>query len=252
MHTGRTPALNSAVLTLLGILAGVSLAAAPASAQDQPCPFLCPPAFSVSPSVFVTRAFDTPEVRLLPAGGRGELEQQTEFILFLNLLVPTTVPRTNLSLQLGWAPYAERAANPFTGFTAADLAEEQVDANEPTLDLGVNVDLVRRKEDTQGWVGLTFEVLDQFGPAQQPGDARTYEHNLDFELDASFGLFNWLEGDGYLKNVTAFAELDYLATGLAEAGDEVPNGERVFEEDDSPWTFIAGLTLPVAPLVPGP
>ncbi|MFN2433387.1 MAG: hypothetical protein ABR599_11350 [Gemmatimonadota bacterium] len=243
--------VSSSLVPLAILLLLLSLPAVPASAQDRDCPFLCPPAFSISPSVFVTRAFDAPDVRLLPGGPLAELEPRTDFILFLNLLIPTTLPRVNVSLQIGWAPYAEREANPFTGYTAAEAGQDGIDANEPAIDMGLNLNVLRMKEDTRGWLGLTFEVLDQFGPAQRPDDARTYEHNLDFELDASFGVFNWLAGDGYLKNVTAFAELDYLATGRADEGDEVPSGERQFLEDDSPWTFIAGFTLPVAPLVPG-
>lgn len=45
--------------------------------------------------------------------------------------------------------------------------------------------------------------------------------------------------------------MDYVATGLPDEGDEVPQGEQVFLEDESPWTFYAGLVIPVAPLDPG-
>ncbi len=243
-----TPMPRRGLALAASVLAG-SVLAPGAGAQQPDCPLLCPPEFSVSPSFFVTRAFDAPRVRLLPSAAAVELESQTDFILFLNLLIPTTVPRTNVSFQLGWAPYAGRSVNPFTGTTPARVGEREIDANEPTLDMGLNFNLVRM-QDTKGWAGLTFEVLDQYGPAQEPDDAGGYAHNLDLELDTTLGVFNWLPQGHYLKNVAVFAELDLLVTGLAEEGDEVPFGEQVFLEDDSPWTFIAGVTLPVAPLIP--
>jgi len=50
----------------------------------------------------------------------------------------------------------------------------------------------------------------------------------------------------WLRRVTVFSILDYVATGLPKAGDEVPVG-RVFESDARPTSLIAGLSLPVTP-----
>jgi hypothetical protein len=218
----------------------------PAAAKKD-CKLLCAPKFSISPSIQVTNVFDSPRVRSLEDGSVRELESKENFILFFTTVIPTAIPRTSLEMQIGWTPWADRDSNPFTGFTADDLNEEDIDANEVVIDMGVNLELVRMK-DTNGWFGLTFEVLDNFGPARQPEDERTYTHKLNLELDANFGIFNWLPKKNPLSNVTAYAELDYTATGLPEEGDEVPKGKRVFLEDASPWTFFAGLTLPIAPL----
>ncbi len=218
----------------------------PAAAKKE-CKLLCAPKFSISPSIGVTNVFDSPRVLSLPDSTVRELESEENFFLFLTMVIPTAIPRTSLEMQVGWAPWADRDSNPFTGFTADDLDEDDIDANELTVDLGVNFDLIRMK-DTNGWFGLTFEVLDNFTPAAQPEDARTYTHKLNLELDGVFGIFNWLPKGSYLKNVTAYAELDYVATGLPEEGDEVPKGKRVFLDDASPWTFFAGLTFPIAPL----
>jgi hypothetical protein len=218
----------------------------PAAAKKD-CNLLCAPKFSISPSMQVTNVFDAAEVRSLEDGTVREVDPEENFFLFLTTVIPTAIPRTSLEMQLGWAPWIDRDSNPFTGYTADDLNEKDVDANELTLDMGVNFDLVRMK-DTNGCFGLTFGVLDNFGPARQPEDQRTYTHKLNLELDANFGIFNWLPKKNLLSNVTAYAELEYTATGLPEEGDEVPKGKRVFLEDASPWTFFAGLMFPIAPL----
>jgi hypothetical protein len=218
----------------------------PAAAKKE-CKVLCAPKFSIQPSIQVTNVFDPAEVLSLPDSTVRELDSEENFFLFLTTVIPTAIPRTSLEMQLGWAPWADRDSNPFTGFSADTLGEESIDANELTVDLGVNFDLIRMK-DTNGWFGLTFEVLDNFTPAAQPEDERTYTHKLNLELDAVFGILNFLPKKNPLSNITAYAELDYTATGLPEEGDEVPKGKRVFLEDASPWTFFAGLTFPIAPL----
>jgi hypothetical protein len=48
--------------------------------------------------------------------------------------------------------------------------------------------------------------------------------------------------------VEAEVSLDYVATGLAKAGDVV-NGER-FLDDASPWSLSFVFVFPLAPLVP--
>lgn len=70
------------------------------------------------------------------------------------------------------------------------------------------------------------------------------------ELDAALVVFNWLPDGHWLRNIEVEGSLDYVATGLPEAGDEVPAGEQLFLDDASPWSFSALLVLPVAPLDP--
>ena len=46
--------------------------------------------------------------------------------------------------------------------------------------------------------------------------------------------------------MNVFALLDYVATGLPRAGDEVPVGRR-FLDDARPTSLILGFTLPITP-----
>jgi hypothetical protein len=50
--------------------------------------------------------------------------------------------------------------------------------------------------------------------------------------------------------VKGFVILDDVLTGLPHAGDDVPQGERVFLTAARPATLIAGVSIPVAPLKP--
>lgn len=50
----------------------------------------------------------------------------------------------------------------------------------------------------------------------------------------------------YLHRTSVYALLDYVATGLAQSGDEVPEG-RVFMTDARPLALIVGLALPLTP-----
>lgn len=97
-----------------------------------------------------------------------------------------------------------------------------------------------------------FDVIDKLSPAAQPDDDRLFTHKLNFELDAAaaFLVFSRLPEGSWLRNVEVEGSLDYVATGLPGAGDEVPAGEQLFLEDASPWGVSALLVVPVAPLDP--
>ena len=46
-----------------------------------------------------------------------------------------------------------------------------------------------------------------------------------------------------------YANLDYVATGLPKAGDDVPKGVRTFLTGAKPAVLIVGVGMPIAPLL---
>jgi len=99
---------------------------------------------------------------------------------------------------------------------------------------------------TRGWLTSHFDVVDQFSPAERPEDRRAYTHKLNFELDTSVAVFNWLPEGRWLRGVELEGSLDYIATGLPKAGDII-DGRR-FLDKASPWSFSIVFVLPVAPM----
>jgi hypothetical protein len=74
-------------------------------------------------------------------------------------------------------------------------------------------------ERTGGWVSSHFDIVDKFSAAERPTDRRAYTHKLNFELDTSVAIFNWLPEGRWLRGVELEGSLDYVATGLPRAGD---------------------------------
>jgi glucose/arabinose dehydrogenase len=225
---------------------------APPEGEAQECKkLLCAAEITFAPSLGITRVFDQPEVRFLEDGTVRELDSEENLFLFLTAMIPTMLPRFSLFTEIGWSPTADTDKNPFTGFRARDLNEDEIAANSPGIELGAALALLTRKE-TNGWLGATLHAFDDFSPASQPENERSYTHKLGFDLSTELGIFNWLPQKNPLRNITAFATSEFLATGLAEEGDTVPKGERLFLEDDSRWNFFAGLSIPIAPMPKGP
>jgi hypothetical protein len=93
---------------------------------------------------------------------------------------------------------------------------------------------------------VDVNVGDLFSQAARPGDRSAYTHKLDLDLVTHWHVLNWTPPATWIHRVTLFAILDYVATGLPRAGDEVPQGRR-FLDDARPTSFIAGLSLPITP-----
>lgn len=157
----------------------------------------------------------------------SRLVREAVFEAILAVDVPTEISRLGLTLEVIWPPFA--------------------DENELELEAELNVILVT-DEETGGWVGAHFDIVDQFSRSERPGDDRAYTHKLDFELDVAIAALRWLPEGNWLRNLQLERSLDYLATGLPRGGDEMPAGERLFLDDASPWSFSALLVLPLAPL----
>ncbi len=98
---------------------------------------------------------------------------------------------------------------------------------------------------TRGWVASHFDVVDKFSPAERPSDHRAYTHKLNFELDTSVSIFNWLPEGRWLRGLELEGSLDYVATGLRR-NDVI--GERRFVDTASPWSLSVVFVVPVAPM----
>ena len=116
-----------------------------------------------------------------------------------------------------------------------------------SLSAGVSYDLLTPAI-TSGWLTLSPYLGDNFSPAQRPTDASAFTHKLDLGVTALIHVFRSLPPAVWMHGVCVFATLDYRATGMPQAGDEVPRGVRVFLTDARPALLIAGLSIPVAPM----
>jgi hypothetical protein len=205
---------------------------------------LCAPSVSLMPAVIRTHLFGGPRVRALATGAERRLPGSSDFEMIIAVAARTAVPRLSLFGSVQWLPDASEQRNPFTLYTASELGEP-VRANAPTATMGASVSLLPASG-TSELFDLAANVGDLFSQAARPSDKSAYTHNLDVELAAHLHAFAWAPRDTGLHRVTAFSLLDYVATGLPRAGDEVPVG-RVFETDARPTSLIAGLSLPITP-----
>jgi hypothetical protein len=200
------------------------LAASPAWAQDPAaCRVLCSPEFKLEPTITFTNLFGSP--RIASEDGTVTREsRETEFEVILSLGLPT---------RLSWLEFTVEAI--FLPFDLDSMPELEFETNLIWLP----------GERTRGWVTSHFDVVDQFSSAERPTDRRAYTHKLNFELDSSFSVFNWLPEGRWLRGVELEGSFDYVASGLPKAGDR-SDGSR-FLDDASPWSFSLVFVLPVAP-----
>lgn len=231
-------------MVFLLVLAG----ALPAQAQeDTECRLLCSPELNFEPTITFENFADPPTVVALREGiptDTFEVESESAFEMIFALDVPTTVPRVGLTLEAIWTPFAETDSNPFTGRTAEQVGEKITD-NPLELEAELNFTLLR-PEDTGEWAEVHVDVVDKFSPAEDPDADALYTQKLNLELDAGFAVFNWLPKGNWLRNVELEGSLDYVATGLPDAGDRL--GEELFLESASPWGFSVLLVIPIIPL----
>jgi hypothetical protein len=184
---------------------------------------MCSPTFKVEPTITFTNLFGSPRI----ASDDGTVTQEsreTEFEMILSLGLPT---------RASWLEFTVEAI--FLPFDRDSTPELEFETN------FIWLPSVR----TRGWITSHFDVVDKFSAAERPTDRRAYTHKLNFELDASFAVFNWLPEGRWLRSVELEGSLDYVATGLPRAGDRI-DGSR-FLDDASPWSFSLVFVLPVAP-----
>lgn len=245
---------------LPGLLLGCMLAIAPfgitqAAAAQSPakspakspvpshCRIICRAQVSLIPSVITNHLFSRPTVRALATGAVQELPSTSNAELIFGVSAPTALERVALYGSVQWLPTASEKRNPFTLYAASDVGTS-VRANAPTVSGGVSLAIVR-PQDADGWASLDAHIGDLYSSAARPGDVGAYTHKLDLGLVASWSLFGALPKHTYLHGVSLLTLLDYVATGLPRAGDEVPKGERVFLKSARSASFIAGLSFPL-------
>jgi hypothetical protein len=198
----------------------------PALAQTGPrCWFLCAPEFKIEPTWTIENLRGAPRIDVNGAIGRES--RQSIFELIFALDVPTSIPRIGMTFEAAFSPFR--------------------DDNDVDLETELNFYLFDT-EQTKGWVSSHVDIVDQFSRAERPEATRSYTHKLDFEWDTAFHVFSRFPEGHWLRNVEAEVSLDYLATGLPDAGDVI-NGDR-FIDRASPWSLSLVLVIPLAPLNP--
>jgi hypothetical protein len=233
-------------LPALTVVLGLS-SARPVGAQASPkCTVLCAPAISLMPAVLRSHLFGGPRVEKLATGEVTRLPSLWNFELIVAGAAKTAIPRLSLFGSVQWLPNATEQRNPFTLYTAGELGGA-VHANAPTVTVGASGSVLSAAE-TDGMADVDVNVGDLFSQAARPDDRSAYTHKLDLDLVTHWHVFRWTAPESYAHRVTLFAILDYVATGLPRAGDEVPQGRR-FVDDARPTSFIGGLSLPITPEV---
>jgi hypothetical protein len=213
--------VRTAGVACLALVLGV----APAWAQKPAaCRVLCTPELKVEPTITFTTLFNSPRI-IRDDGAATRDRRETDFELILSLGLPTRVSWLDFTVEAIFLPFD------------ADST--------PELEFETNVVWLSARR-TRGWLSSHFDVVDKFSPAERPSDRRAYTHKLNFELDTSVSIFNWLPEGRWLRGVEIEGSLDYVATGLVKAGDYV-SGSR-YLEDASPWSFSIVFVLPIAPL----
>lgn len=220
------------------------LLATPVAAQDEPkCAFLCAPELKIEPTWTVENLGSRPRLEI--DGQVERVGRETVFELIFALDVPTTVPRLGLTLEAIFVPFGETSVHPFTGATAGEGSTFRDNGLE--IEAELNFELFG-PEQTRGWVSSHVDLVDKFSPGETPRAKSVYTHKLNFEWDTAFHVFNWLPTGHWLRNIEAEVSLDYVATGLAKAGDVV--GGETFLDDASPWSLSFVFVFPLAPLDP--
>lgn len=214
------------------------------------CFFLCRPKLKIEPTFTVENLFSPPRVAEFEGDeqvGVTRAEREVVFEAILALDIPTEIPRVAFTFETIFVPFASGSENPFTGMTAQELGRTSVRKNSPQVEIELNLEWLR-PEDTRGWVGSHFDIVDKISPAERPGDASAYTHKLNFELDTAVSIFNWLPKGYWLRNIELEGSLDYVATGLPRAGDRI--GSELFLDNASGWSFSLVFVIPLAPLSP--
>ena len=187
------------------------------------CRFLCAPEFKLEPTITFTRLFNSPRI-IVDDGAVVRDRRETGFELILSFGLPTRIP---------WLEFTVEGI--FLPFEADSTPELEFETNFVWLPA----------HRTRGWLSSHFDVVDKFSPAERPSDRRAYTHKVNFELDTSVAVFNWLPEGRWLRGVELEGSLDYVASGLPRRGDII-EGAR-FLDNASPWSFSLVFVLPVAP-----
>ena len=210
--------------------------------EAKQCALLCAPTITLMPGVLRNHLARGPIVRSIATGVEQRLPETWSFQIVATVAARTAVPRVNLYGTAQWLPNVSAKRNPFTLYTASDLGDPVL-ANAPTLGAGASIALLQATE-TRGWGDLSANIGDLFSQAARPTDRRDYTHKLDLGLIGHVHAFTWAPPGTYAHKTSLYVLLDYVATGLARKGDEVPRG-RIFVTNARPLALLVGLALPL-------
>lgn len=201
----------------------------PATAQDTQgkCFVLCPPELKVEPTItwdnLIRRA------RVAETDSQGDTvikktERERVFETVMALDIPTTIPRVSFTFEVIVKPF--------------------VKGNSPDLETELNLHWLR-SEDTNGWVGSHFDIIDKYSAGARPDMLDRYTHKLNFELDTAVHFLKWTKKP-WFTDLEIEGSIDYVATGLPRPGDRF--GNVTYLDKAGGWGFSLVFIVPLAPL----
>jgi hypothetical protein len=239
---------GAALLGAAGLVVAVGSGALNAQ-QPRPCTLICAPTVAFNVAENKSHVFGSPTVRNDTTGTVTKLPSQTNLQLQVFVSAKTQINRLSLYAATTWLPTAKARANPFTEYTASQIGDD-IKANEVSLTLGGLGDLIPARA-THGYFALQAYVADLISPAARPTDASAYTHKLDVGGVGLFYPFAGMDSTSaaHKSGFYLYANLDYVASGLPKAGDDVPKGVRTFLTGAKPAVLIVGVGMPIAPLL---
>jgi hypothetical protein len=196
-------------------------------AQTPRCFVLCEPELKIEPTFTWENLAGRPRITETGEDGntvvkRAERERVFETVIALD--IPTTIPRI--------------------GFTFETIVKPFVKGNSPELETELNIHWLR-SEDTKGWVSSHFDIIDKYSPGSRPDTLDRYTHKLNLELDTAVAFLKWTNKP-WLSDIEIETSLDYVASGLARAGDRF--GNVTYLDNASRWSLSLVFVIPIAPL----
>jgi hypothetical protein len=201
----------------------------PLAAQDQTdkCFVLCRPELKIEPTFTWENLIRRPRVAETDSKGNTVIktaERERAFETVIALEVPTAIPRVSFTFEIIVKPF--------------------VNGTSPELETELNLHWLR-SEDTKGWVGSHFDIIDKYSRGARPNELDVYTHKLNFELDTAVSFLKWTKKP-WLSDVEVEGSIDYVASGLPRAGDRFEN--LTYLDNASRWSFSLVLVFPIAPL----
>jgi hypothetical protein len=235
----------AAIVWVGAAAAALTIAPTVAAQRARPgCTVLCAPSVDLMPALLRSHVFGGPEVQNLATGATSRVPSLSNFEMIVAVASKTAVPHLSLFGTVQWLPNASEQRNPFTLYAASQLGGA-VRANAPTVTLGLSGSVLTAAQ-TAGVLDLDLDVGDLYSQAARPDDRSAYTHKLDLDLVTHWHAFAWTPPRTYVHRLTLFAIVDYVATGLPRAGDDVPQGRR-FLENARPTSLVFGLAMPITP-----
>lgn len=231
-----------------GLVVASAFSTVLAAQQPKSCTVICAPTLALNIAENVSHVFGSPSVRNDTTGAVSKLPSEHNLQLQLFLSAKTQLKHLYAFAATTWLPTATTGANPYTEYTAGQVGDS-IKANHLNLTLGGLFDVIP-KTTTKNYFAVQGYVADLLSPAARPNDASSFTHKLDLGLVGLLYPFSGTDSSSaaHKSGLYLYANLDYVATGLPKAGDDVPKGVRTFLTGAKPAVLIFGLGMPIAPL----